>query len=352
MTRFALRGHPVLYLGCTGFREWTSARHAARTIAREAQPGINLSVINTPFSPYARHGIGLRNRIATRFLRTSYHKWLDRVGNVPLVLWLYHPMLLQMASDLNPSVVVYDVMDRFEAFHKGHPLLPQVEADLASSANVVFAGGRSLHAAVRAMAGPNVHCYASGVDLDHFARSRMIPRKHEGPDRKPRLGYAGAIDERVDFDLLIELAGLRPDWEIRLVGPVLQRPAQVPPNLLFPGPVKYSELPEVLAQFDVCLLPFRTTRLVQHISPTKTPEYLAAGKPVVSTHIPDVEADYAGVVQFALNAREFVVACERLMAAPPDPGGLAGIAAERARTWEQIAFEMEALVATSLERSV
>ncbi len=129
----------------------------------------------------------------------------------------------------------------------------------------------------------------------------------------PRLGFYGVIDERMDLGLLDGIAKARPDWHLVLIGPVVKiDPATLPnhSNIHYLGGKSYQELPNYLAGWDVALLPFARNESTRFISPTKTPEYLAAGKPVVSTSIKDVVRPYGeeNLVYIADTVSESVAA--------------------------------------------
>ncbi|MEH3087150.1 MAG: glycosyltransferase family 1 protein [Xylophilus ampelinus] len=228
--------------------------------------------------------------------------------------WFYTPMALPLADALRPAAIVYDCMDELAAFRGAPPQLAQHEAALLRRADLVLTGGRSLHEAKRGRHA-NVHCFPSSVDAAHFGRARGDHPSQSGLPR-PRLGYYGVIDERLDLGLLASLADARPDWQVVMVGPVAKiDPAGLPrrANLHWMGPRDYAELPAHLAGWDVCLMPFALNESTRFISPTKTLEYLAAGRPVVSTRIRDVAEAYSGVVAIADDAAEFVGACARIL---------------------------------------
>jgi hypothetical protein len=228
-------------------------------------------------------------------------------AGVPLV-WLYTPLALRAAHELRPQSIVYDVMDDLASFKGASPALAIAQREALANADVVFTGGRSLHAGVVARRPTGTHLFPSGVEAEHFERARRARRR--GANRVA--GYVGVIDERIDLDLVAGLADALADWEIRMVGPVAKiDPATLPRrvNITYPGPAAYDELPGVMAGFDVALMPFALNDATRSISPTKTLEYLAAGLPVVSTRVPDVVADHASVVELCDDAAEFAVAC-------------------------------------------
>ena len=235
------------------------------------------------------------------------------------VLWFYTPMAVGLTEALVPRAVVYDCMDELSAFAGAPPEMRSAEAQLLKKADVVFAGGPSLYEAKRHLH-PRVHLFPSTVDVSHFAQAR----KHlaEPPELAgiphPRLGFIGVIDERLDIELVAALATRRPDWQLVLVGPVVKiDEAVLPrgPNIHYLGAKQYADLPVYLAACDVALMPFALNDATRFISPTKTPEYLAAGLPVVSTPIADVVQSYGedGLVRIASNASGFVRACDEAM---------------------------------------
>ncbi len=236
------------------------------------------------------------------------------------VLWYYTPMALGFTAHLRPQAIVYDCMDELSAFKNAPPALKEREAELMRRACVVFTGGQSLYEAKRD-AHPNVRAFPSSVDIEHFARARHVAAEPEDQASipGPRLGFFGVIDERFDIELLAGLAAARPNWHFVMLGPVVKiDPATLPRggNIHYLGSKSYEELPAYIAGWDVALLPFARNEATRYISPTKTPEYMAAGKPVVSTSIRDVVRPYGqkGLVRIADTVDDFVAACEAAMA--------------------------------------
>lgn len=232
------------------------------------------------------------------------------------VAWYYTPMALQFSDHLAPSVVVYDCMDELSAFQGAPRALIDEERRLFQRADVVFVGGASLYARKREQHN-NAYLFPSSIDYAHFAVARNRPA--DPPDQReiphPRIGFYGVLDERLDRDLLREVASMHPEWHFVLVGPVVKiREEDLPfaPNLHHLGQRSYAELPAFLGNWDVAMLPFARNASTQFISPTKTPEYLAGGKPVVSTPIQDVVKPYGelGLVRIAATAAEFAEAIQ------------------------------------------
>jgi glycosyltransferase involved in cell wall biosynthesis len=212
------------------------------------------------------------------------------------VLWFYTPMALQFAPHIKPLLTVYDCMDDLGDVH---------ERDLFTRADLVFTGGHSLWEAKKHQH-PRVYPFPSSVEADHFRMARTIvedPEDQAGIPH-PRIGFFGVIDERMDLALIAKIADSRPDWHLVMLGPVVKVDAKALPkrdNIHWLGGKKYDELPHYLAGWDVAMMPFALNQSTKFISPTKTLEYLAAGKPVVSTAIRDVVRPYGekGLVRIA-----------------------------------------------------
>jgi glycosyltransferase involved in cell wall biosynthesis len=235
------------------------------------------------------------------------------------ILWYYTPMALPFSEDVDAAAVVYDCMDELSAFRGAPPQLLALEERLLGRADVVFTGGASLYRAKRDRH-PFVLEVPSSVDAAHFGRARRSPKEPQDQRqlRRPRLGFFGVIDERMDLDLLAAIADLRPDWQIVLLGPVVKvEPSALPrrANLHYLGLKGYGALPHYLAHWDVGIMPFALNEATRFISPTKTPEFLAAGLPVVSTAIEDVVHPYgeAGLVRIATDPAHFVQCAESAM---------------------------------------
>lgn len=238
------------------------------------------------------------------------------------IAWFYTPMALPLLQELRPSRVVYDCMDELAAFKDAPPHLIAREDNLLKIADIVFTGGPSLYEAKK-HSHPHVHCFPSSVDVSHFrqALDRNIAHPSQQGLPAPRLGFYGVIDERFDAGLVEYMADSRPEWQIVLVGPVVKiEPEALPrrPNIHYMGQQSYSALPQFLAAWDVCLMPFAMNESTRFISPTKSLEYMAAELPIVSTPIKDVVDLHSDVVEIAADPETFIALCERALNMPGD----------------------------------
>jgi glycosyltransferase involved in cell wall biosynthesis len=285
------------------------------------QQGPNLTVL-VPHTPVAAAGFH-DDQLAT--LQALVTTWLQARRLQVDVAWLYTPMALPLVQATGASGLVYDCMDELAAFKDAPRQLRQRETALLQAADLVLTGGPSLYEAKRGM-NPNVHCIPGAVDAAHFAAGNLRPGSDEdlaaqhlqGRLPHPRLGFYGVIDERLDIDLVAALADAHPEWAVVMAGPVVKiDPATLPrrTNLHWLGMQPYERLPYLLAGWDLCLMPFAQNASTRFISPTKTLEYMAGEKPVVSTPIRDVISLYGEAVAVAHGGHQsFIQACEALLA--------------------------------------
>jgi glycosyltransferase involved in cell wall biosynthesis len=280
------------------------------------------------------------------------HHLFALYGVRDFVLWYYTPMAVAWTRRLSPLAVVYDCMDELSAFKGAPPELRKREAELFRRADLVFTGGQSLYEVKRDQH-KSVHAFPSSIDRAHFAQAREVsedPADQAGIPH-PRLGFFGVVDERLDIALLDAVAASRPDWQLVIIGPVVKiDPQTLPrrPNIHYLGAKSYQELPAYIAGWDVATLLFAMNESTRFISPTKTPEYLAAGKPVVSTPIRDVVRPYGelGLVSIAATPAEFVAAAEEALAGAGD--GARVRAADRflsQTSWDETWSRMWGLIA-------
>jgi glycosyltransferase involved in cell wall biosynthesis len=238
------------------------------------------------------------------------------------ILWLYTPMAQHFISALRPKLLVYDVMDQLSAF-KGAPAdIVDRDREVLERADVVFTGGISLYHDKRDYS-YSIYPFPSGVETEHFARAAsresFDPPQDIARIQSPILGYYGVIDERMDLNLIQQIAEQQPDWNILLIGPVVKiDPQELPQasNIHYIGMKTYDQLPAYLAHFDVALIPFAMNEATRYLSPTKTLEYLAARKPVVSTPIHDVIELYGSVVHIGYTLAEFIQRIEDALRKP------------------------------------
>jgi UDP-galactopyranose mutase len=305
--------------------------------------------------PHLPRGLAPKEAVAEQRRLLDRLREEHEVG--PFVCWYSTPMAVAFTRHLRPLVTVYDCMDELSAFAGAPAELRRLERELLERADLVFAGGQSLYQAKRGLH-PDVYAFPSGVDAAHFRRARS--RGEEPADQarieRPRLGFYGVLDERLDLELVTAVAAARPDWQVVLVGPVVKiDPATVPraSNIHYLGHKSYDELPEYIAGWDIAIMPFARNDATAFISPTKTLEYLAAGKPVVSTAIRDVVHPYGdeGLVGVADGAEAFVEAVELALSENGSARvGRADRLLARA-SWDRTYERMRALVESAAEKA-
>lgn len=289
----AAKTHKVVYF------EEPVYENVKKPLLQANEPSADIRVL-TPVLPVgtsSAEAIAMQRRLVDAALAAEQY---DR-----LILWYYTPMALPFTDHVECDVCVYDCMDELSGFRNAPREMVQMERLLMQRADVVFTGGQSIYEAKRRLH-KAIHAFPSSIDVAHFHKARK-PGKDPADQAQiphPRVGFAGVIDERLDVELLAEAAAKMPDVQFVMIGPVVKiDPADLPrlPNIHWLGPKPYAELPAYLGHWDMGWMPFALNEATRYISPTKTPEFLAAGLPVVSTAIVDVVRSYGahGLVQIA-----------------------------------------------------
>jgi glycosyltransferase involved in cell wall biosynthesis len=299
---------------------------------------------------------GLNEDETNERLRGMLNEFLASKQIEEYVLWYYTPMMLAFSDHLEPKLIVYDCMDELSAFKFAPPSLKRLEKELLAKADVVFTGGVSLYEHKKGDH-HNIHAFPSSIEREHFGQARTIAEEPADQQQipHPRIGFYGVVDERFDIELLDKTSAERPDWHFVLLGPVVKiDPATLPRrnNIHYLGSKSYRELPSYLAGWDIAMIPFARNESTRFISPTKTPEYLAAGKPVISTSIKDVVNPYQqnGLVEIADDAPAFISAAERIFSNPDSKGWLQQVDAFLANnSWDNTWSAMVKLMNASMK---
>ncbi len=344
MTRFAKRC-PVIY--CDPPRldnEGTELRFEERPSShgvRVIRPVFPVSILDTPGNHYR----DLWRRLLPAVLAEA--------GPNP-ILWVSSPLTnyLVAAARAQVRIAVYDCMDDLASFRDGTPEMRQREAQLLGLVDLLFTGGFSMYEA-RKDRHPRAHCFPSGVDVEHYRQTEDASLEIPAPAAwipRPRLGYFGVLDERIDWPVIARIAQERPQWHWVLVGPTAKVfPHEIPggPNIHYLGQQAYADLPAFLKSFDIATMPFALNEATRSISPTKTLEYLAGGKPVISSSVPDVVAGYTGVVEIVDGADAWMHSLAAMLDESPEQQQArrerAAPLLEQA-SWDSIADRMWALI--------
>jgi glycosyltransferase involved in cell wall biosynthesis len=351
LSRFAQR-HRVLFveLYCSDVRE------SEFTLKKPAgHPNITVLQQHLPASRW-RDGAFIdaeRRRLLKEVLENDLSGQFDH----PL-LWFYDPMAVVAfgRGDLDERAIIYDCMDELSQFRGAPPALVARERELLERADVVFCGGQKMRQK-RLPLNSNTYFFGTGVDIGHFGRALSkdlaVAPEIAALGGGPVLGYFGVIDERIDYDLLAALADARRDWHIVMIGPTAKvNPAEFPErrNLHWIGPRPYAELPALTKGFSVALMPFALNAATEFINPTKALEYMAAGRPVVSTALDEVKMNFGKVARIAGSRGEFIELCLREAAKPSRWRVERGIKLAAENTWEANIAKMERHIADALAR--
>jgi glycosyltransferase involved in cell wall biosynthesis len=307
-------------------------------------------------TPQLKHG--LTEQESHKRQRKMVNNLIEKMSINKYFCWYYTPMVLPFTDHLAPELVIYDCMDELSAFKFAPPELTIREKDLFKRADVVFTGGMSIYEYKKDQH-HNIHPFPSSIDKGHFGKARTIKKDpaDQKQIKKPRFGYFGVVDERFDIDLLEEVARKRPSWQFIILGPIVKiDPASLPhyDNIHYLGGKTYEELPSYISSWDIALVPFAMNESTRFISPTKTPEYLAAGKPVISTPINDVVRPYGEqkLVHIINSPDEFIKAAEKELAKKSKQVWLKKVDEFLAgnswdRTWSKMVRQIESALTTS-----
>jgi len=337
----------ILFLAHCPLREFLRAIFRGQLGEYIGRHNDNLQYMTLPYFPLTRKFKFFQNLtyLLTAFVARSKVK---RLGFRNIILWMYYPTFTNNLKKFPHEKLVYDCMDLFRGFKASSTDVQEQENRLLQNADIVFTGGKSLQKSKQGI-NPRTYCFPSGVEFGHFSKATLdetsIPEDIKNIPH-PILGYFGAVDERIDYDLVNHICQKRPDWSVVFLGPLVMR-SEVPvhhPNFHYLGKKDYALLPNYLKAFDVCLMPFVISELTLHISPTKTPEYLSGGKPVVSTAIPDVIADYSDVVEIAGDYEEFIRKTENVLKDAPEDLHTRIRKKAETKSWEYISKEMIRLI--------
>jgi len=302
----AARDYQVLFVEEPVFEDATTPR----LVQKQDKSGVWIVV------PHLPHRV---RELQNEILEGLIAQLLSTIPTRNLYLWYYTPLALSFTRKLACDARIYDNMDELSGFLGASVDILQMEEEMFQKAVIVFTGGQSLFDAKRHRHN-NIYAFPSSIDAAHFRQARSL-RADSASRKRPQIGFFGVIDERMNIALVRELASLRPAWDINMLGPIAKiDPDSLPraTNIHWLGMKSYDDLPAHLAQWDIGIMPFAINASTKYISPTKTPEFLAAGLPVVSTVIHDVVHPYGdmGLVEIADTASAFVDACERLLHRP------------------------------------
>ena len=352
LSRFAA-GHPILFVEepCFDLPEG----EAPKLILDTVMDNVTVAAIHVPASSRADASLPTWLRTLTTEAIAAVNS--DGAFDDPL-LWFYSPMESSWSLGyFKNRGVVYDCMDELSQFRGAPSELVHNEARLLAHADIVFTGGYELWLKKKKQH-QNVHFFGCGVEYKHFALAQdprtPIPEDLQvlRDQGRPILGWFGVVDERVNYPLLEAMSQLRPDWAFVMVGPVVKvDPAELPqaPNLHWLGGRDYKVLPNYCRGFDVCMMCFALNEATEYINPTKALEYLATGKPVISTPVRDVVRQYSDLIDITEDPAEFVRLADRAINHPDEAKIKAGIERARMSSWESTVAQMRLLISQAIE---
>lgn len=349
LSRLAKR-HPVLFIETHPPSE--EVEHPRYNVRDSGTEGVTLLQVQFPLSVW--HDGDFVDRERRRLVKEAISRFFpERFANP--VQWFYDPMAVTaFAGHMEERAIVYDCMDELSKFKNPPPNIIERERELLRQADVVFTGGRKLYES-KIKHNPNTHFYGCGVDVEHFGKA-AITETPIAEDVKalggPCCGYIGVVDERLDYELIAWLAEQRPQWNFIMVGPACKIDENDLPrreNLHWLGGRPYEALPTYAKAFDVCMMPFALNEATEYINPTKTLEYMATQRPIVSTPVEDVVANFTPIVAIARDKEAFLWECEKALQAPDDKLMRAGLNMANEHTWESIVESLEGHLRDALQ---
>lgn len=339
LSRFA-ESHPILFVEIA---EFDGAPGKPPRVVIET-PQVNVTTLVVHFDPAA-----MSSAAVTDALKGAVRDAMADLGIASPLLWFYNPMDAGWVLGwMENRGIVYDCMDELSQFRGAHPALTSREKQLIEAADVVFTGGIELFEKKSKQHG-NTHFFGCAVEYDHFAQAQNddpIPDDLAAIPG-PRVGWFGVVDERVDYDLLSEAAAQRPDLSFVIVGPPVKvDPKEFPqaPNLHWLGGRDYKDLPAYCRGYDVCMMCFALNEATEFINPTKALEYLATGRPVISTAVKDVVRQYGDTVVIAHDTGEFLKAVDDALAGEQKEMVARGIEKAKRASWENTVGEMQRII--------
>ena len=362
MSRLAARGHRVLFVeqlaGLEHFCRYPDLRWRRwrrwREGLREVKP--NLWIWAPPPLLPGRYYMPAIARLNAKFVESWIASYLERLGMIQPVLWLYQPEHAPLMGKFGERMAVYHCIDEFAAGIQGRKrrTIVNLEADLLACAEVVFANSRLTYENKRKL-NPNTYRIPSAADVEHFAQameSALPVHPAIAALAHPIAGYLGTINNRLDIKLLTGVAAHLTDWQFVFVGQVQPwsvglHPLQKLPNVHFPGWFPFAEMPALIKGMDVCLLPYVDSELARYRSPLKLYEYLAAGKPVVSTDHPEVR-EFSRLVEIASAAEDFADAVVRAKGEDSPERQRQRVELSQQHSWDHRVDEMEQLIIAQL----
>ena len=344
--------HPVLFIE-TSITEDNSA--VASQSHRHLADYPNIFVLNVQFPRNKWNDAHFVDAQRVRLVREFIESPLGEPFANP-VQWFYDPMAVTaFAGKMNEIATVYDCMDELSKFKGAPQEMVDREKILLEKADVVFAGGQRLYESKRRL-NSNCFFYGCGVDTAHFAKARNLskpsPLAHLPA---PVLGYIGVIDERLDYQLLADLADANKEWSIVMIGPVIKvSESSLPrrPNLHWLGGKAYTELPDYGGGFDLCLMPFALNESTEFINPTKSMEYAAMAKPIVSTAILEFVERPSDFISVANSHADFIAKCRESLANPDQQAIARGLSIAEKNTWDSIVDRLEGHILDVLNKKL
>jgi glycosyltransferase involved in cell wall biosynthesis len=299
------------------------------------------------------------DRIATSVAVRRWQRQLERMGHGPRVLWIFHPRYGYLVDRLRFERLVYHAYDLYSHTADWTPRAAEEQRRLLARADLIVCSSERIALELREQSGKPVHVVPNGVDFERFAAAGAAAEPAEFASiPRPRIGYIGSLNQKVDFGLLDQLSARRPDWHFVLAGRTVglggAETARFDglvsrPNVHFLGQKSTAEIAGYTAALDVGLLCYRTSGAwTEGIYPLKLHEYLACGLPVVSSDFPAAR-DFPDVVWIARDEEDWQRRIDGALSGTGPGSAEKRSEVARANSWDQRARQLDELLMAMLE---
>lgn len=308
----------------------------------QPKPQSNITVYSLPPILPFFNKFKFINRINQKILSRFINKKIKEHNFSSPILWCYSPTSCDIIDKIPHSCTVYDCVDR----HSGYgglmnpAVVDEMEIKLCSKSDAVFCTAVGLHQRLFPH-NKNTFMIPNGANYELFSKAsehiEPCPKKMQGI-KHPILGFVGMLQDCIDYDMIAALAEAHPDYSIVFIGKTLPgvdiSALQKYDNIKILGLVEQSQLPYYISQFDICLNTFKKGKLSKDVSPLKFYEYLATGKPIVSTPEPEQVLEYKDIIEIADNNTEFIEKCEKILSENNDNGKEQRMLAGKDASWD------------------
>ncbi|MBC8235032.1 glycosyltransferase [bacterium] len=305
------------------------------------------------------HNVSIVRKINHIFLVSRLRKLVKKLNLERPILWFYAPRLVKLIGQFEEKCVVYHCVDELSTYKDAdNTLFAAMEEELLRKADIVLTPARSLFERKQKY-NTNIHLMPNAADIEHISKSRLETTP-VAPDianiKKPIIGYVGTIANWVDLLLIEKIAVTHPEWSIVLIGHIHAfvsladiKKLEIYKNIHLLGRKEYEELPRYYKAFDACIVPLLLNEHIMYSNPTKIYEYLATGKPIVSTDFPSAR-EFEHLIRIAKNREDFIHQIEKALNEDEPQFVEARLEEAKKHSWDARVEKISELIIQALNR--